>query len=164
MSLKMMAARILESHPFGYRLAVFLLDNFDFLLPHEMDYHGFPVLARKIDFPYKTILDLGANRGHSGRAFLKLLSGWRVVSFEANPNHSTRLRHIKENNAGRYDFVIGAVSDKNGGEVSFYVPRYAAVDLHSAGALDEKDAREGAGGAYPKLADKLSMQKTPPAC
>jgi len=161
MSLKQLAASFLEKHPYGYRVGVFALDNFDFLLPHEVDYFAFPILARALGkVKSGTILDLGANRGHSSRAFLKLLPGWRVEAFEANPLHEKRLRQILRNNPSLFHYHIAAVTDSDKGGLELYTPMFQGMAMHSAAALSKEEALSGVEGAFPALTGRFSLTAT----
>lgn len=161
MSVKAIAARVLEQHPYGYRLGVLLLDNLDFLLPHESDYWAFPLLARACPPTCtRTILDVGANRGHSSRAFLKLLPDWNVVAFEANPLHQKKLEAIRGRHPGRFSCHIGAVTDGAKGDLTLFTPFWKAMAMHSASALSRSEALAGVEGAFPALSGQFSVRET----
>lgn len=161
MTIKEFAARTLERHPYGYRVGVLLLDNLDILLPHETDYWAFPLLARQgSPVGAKTILDIGANRGHSSRAFLKLLPGWDVVAFEANPLHQSRLERIRLKHPDRFSFHIGAVTDIPKGDLEFFTPFFGAVAMHSASALSSSEALAGVEVAFPSLRGQFNIRST----
>ncbi len=157
LSLKQHLINLLEKHPLGYRLGVLALDNFDFLLPHEKDYLAFPLLANLLKPENHCILDVGANRGHSARAFLKLLPEWQVVSFEANPLHKKRLRSISRRYPNRFNYHIGAVTNRNKGNVEIFTPMYNRIAIHSASALTQEAALAAVRDAFPKLASKFTL-------
>jgi len=142
--------KLLEKHPAGYAVGVFFLDRLDFLLPHEIDYWGFAVLRERGLERYRRILDLGANRGQSARAFLKLLPGWKVTSVEANPLHRARLARIQKRNPN-YDFHIFAAGGKSTGEISIHTPYYGPIALHSAAATSLEEATRSVHEAFPRL-------------
>lgn len=158
---KQFAANILEQHPYGYRLGVFFLDNLNILLPHESDYLAFPILAR-IDSQerVKTILDIGANRGHSSRAFLKLLPDWNVIAFEANSLHQKKLERIRLQNTSRFSYRIGAITDSAKGNLTLFTPFYGQIAMHSASALSRAEALEGVMSAFPDQAGKFTVRET----
>jgi FkbM family methyltransferase len=155
--LKDIAIKALESHPFGYRVGVFILDNTDLFLPHEPDYHGFSLIASRGFSGEKLILDLGANRGHSARAFMKLLPGWRALSFEANPIHKARLEAIRDRSGGRFDFRIAAIGDRTGEELEIFTPRFGPIVLHSAASIFRDEALAGVEQSWPRLKGKFSV-------
>lgn len=154
--LKVAAAGLLEAHPVGYWLGVRLLTSSNLLLPHEDDYHGFARLAPL--FP-GSVLDLGANQGHSGRAFLKLLPGRDVLSVEANPFHRPRLEAVRRRHP-RFDFRIAAVGDTAGGELELFTPSYGRVVCHSAAATTLDEARAGIEGSWPRLARRFRYHRS----
>lgn len=160
LALKQNFVNFLEQHPLGYRLGVLALDHFDFLLPHETDYHAFPLFASALKPAHRCILDVGGNRGHSSRAFLKLLPEWQVIAFEANPLHKKKLESIKRKYPNRFDYHIKAASCLCGDDVTIFTPMYANIAMHSASALTEKDALEGVRDAFPNLADKFTLIET----
>jgi len=161
MSVMAIAARVLEQHPYGYRLGVLLLDNLDFLLPHESDYWAFPMLARACPPTCaRTILDVGANRGHSSRAFLKLLPDWNVVAFEANPLHQKKLDALRGRHPGRFSCHIGAVTDAAKGDLTLFTPFWKSMAMHSASALSRSEALAGVEGAFPSLTGQFTVRET----
>jgi FkbM family methyltransferase len=161
MKIKELAARTLEQHPYGYLLGVFLLDNLPILLPHETDYWGFPLLAKKVlPAGSKTILDIGANRGHSSRAFLKLLPEWKVIAFEANPVHRDNLQKISLKHKERFSFHIGGVTDIPKGHLTLFTPYYKSFAMHSASALSNSEALAGVEHAFPSLRGQFIIKST----
>jgi FkbM family methyltransferase len=158
--LRSFAIKLLERHPYGYAAGVFMLDHFDALLPHEADYWGFAVLASAFDFNPKVIIDLGANRGHSARAFLKILPDWQVVSFEANAMHERRLATIAARFPDRFSFSIAAITDAPKGELEFYTPVYRGVAMHSCGALSFQEALNGVQGSFPAQKGVFEIVRT----
>lgn len=149
----------LESHPYGYFIGVLFIDNFDFLLPHETDFYGFQVLAQAGHFSPKTLLDLGANRGHSARAFIKLLPEWNIISVEANTLHKSRLSRIQSKFPNRFGYHIRAITDQPKKDLKFYTPFYRALALHSASALSPEEALLGAELAFPRLKGKFFLEE-----
>lgn len=160
LSAKSFAIRLLERHPYGYALGVSLLDHIDALLPHEAEYWGFAVLAKAFNFNPKVILDIGANRGHSARAFLKILPGWDVVSFEANAIHKSRLTSIKKRFNGQFTFHIGAITDAPKGDLEFYTPVYRGLAMHSCSALSYQEALRGAESGFPAQRGGFKVVRT----
>ena len=158
---KALVVRALEKHPYGYRLGLFLLDNLDILLPHESDYLAFPILA-KIDSQarVKNILDIGANRGHSSRAFLKLLPDFKVIAFEANSLHKKKLEQIHILNSSKFSFHLGAVTNVAKGDLTLFTPFYGKVAMHSASALSRSEALSGVDHAFPAQAGQFTIQET----
>ena len=159
-SLKKFGISVLESHPLGYMTGVFLLDHLDLLLPHESDYFGFEELARRGHGRNRVILDVGANRGHSARAFLKLLPGWDVFSIEANPMHETSLGKIRERSKGRFSYVIAAAGEKSGENVILFTPSYHGIALHSATSSSREEALGAVESAYPGLKGRFALKET----
>lgn len=151
-SLKKTATKILESHPLGYALGVELLARFDFLLPHEADYWGFSEIISRGFGRHKLILDLGANCGHSARAFLKLLPRWNVFSFEANEFHRHQLEKIKAQNPDRYGYEICAVGKTESPAISIWTPFWRGFPMHSACAMNRSEALRGVQEAFPRNA------------
>jgi FkbM family methyltransferase len=149
--------RVLESHPYGYAAGVFLLDHLDFLLPHESDYFGFEELHRRGYARSRSILDVGANRGHSARAFLKLLPAWRVFSVEANRIHEPRLEALKHRHGRRFDYVIAAAGSSSGGSLRLLTPMYRGAALHSAASCFEQEAVGAVEAAYPALKGRFTL-------
>jgi len=159
-SLKKASMSVLEAHPLGYVLGGALLDRWNFLLPHEVDYHGIPVLAKCAFPPDGLVLDLGANRGHSARAFLYMLPQARVHSVEANALHQPSLEMIRRKFGERFSYSINAVSDISGEKLDLFTPCYGAIRLHSATSIFEEEARLAFEQAFPKLKTKLTMETT----
>lgn len=108
----------------------------------------------------KRILDIGANRGHSSRAFLKLLPDWDVVAFEANPLHEQKLEQIRRRNSSRFSFHVGAVTDVAKGGLTLFTPFYGQIAMHSASALSRSEALAGVDGAFPAQANQFTVQET----
>ncbi len=158
--IKRSAAQLLEKHPAGYAAGVFLLDHCDFLLPHEAEYWGFPALIRRGWGRYRRILDLGANRGHSARAFLKMMPGWEVVSIEANPVHRASLERVKKRHRDRFDFQLCAAGEESGGELAIHTPFYGPFALHSATATTAAEAARAVAEAYPRLAGRFRLSSS----
>ena len=152
------AVKVLEAHPLGYLLGGLLLERFDFLLPHEVDYFGFPILARSGFATGGCILDLGANRGHSARAFLRLLPGVRVHSVEANPIHRKRLERIRSKVGIRFSFTISAMSDFSGRTLTLFTPRYGPIRLHSATSVFRGEAIRAFEAAFPALGRRCAVE------
>ncbi len=147
----------LESHPYGYALGVQLVSATDIFLPHEQDYHGFSLLARgRLSGLF---LDVGANRGHSARGFMKLVPGWDVLSIEPNPLHERTLAGIAERHAG-FRYQMTAADAASGRDVTLYVPVYRTVPLHSAAALTLAEARAAVEQAFPRQAAKIRYMQT----
>jgi FkbM family methyltransferase len=159
-SLKRIVTDVLKRHPYGSLLGVTILDRFDALLPHDPSYFGFARFAQAYDFVPKVILDIGANRGHSARGFLKILPGWQVISFEANGIHEARLAAIQARHQGRFTYHIAAVTDASRGHVEFYTPTYRGTPLSSAGALSHAHASAGAEIPFPRLRGKFGIVQT----
>jgi FkbM family methyltransferase len=136
------------------------LDHLDALLPHEAEYWGFAALALASDFSPKVIIDIGANRGHSARAFLKILPGWEVVSFEANAMHSARLASIAARFPDRFSFTIAAITDAPKGELELYTPVYRGLAMHSCSALSSQEALIGAESGFPALRGAFEVVRT----
>jgi len=156
--LKGRAASMLERHPLGYAIGGFLLERCDFLLPHEADYFGFPVLAACGVLGDGVALDLGANRGHSARAFLRLVPDLKVHSIEANPLHAACLARIQHRWKPRFSYAINAVSDFSGNQLTLYTPAYGAVRLHSATSIFEEEAAWAFEEAFPRLKGQYRIE------
>lgn len=150
--LRSRAVSLLESHPYGYALGVHLITMTDLFLPHDQDYYGFRYLAanRRTGL----FLDLGANRGHSARAFAKLVPGWDVLSVEPNPLHEAQLRKLAQKN-DRFRYRIAAVDSTSGSERTLYVPFFHGTPLHSAAALTLAEATSGIELSFPRQAPKV---------
>lgn len=158
--LKNLAVRILERHPYGYLLGVILLEKCDFLLPHESDYFGFQELFRRGYGRSHSILDVGANRGHSARAFLRLLPGWTVQSIEANKMHEPFLAKIEKKNPNNFKYLINAAAEISGREITIFTPTYGKVALHSASSLSMEEALNAVESGYPHLKGKFGVRTT----
>jgi FkbM family methyltransferase len=158
-TLKQGAVRILESHPLGYVISVAILDRTDRFLPHEADYLGFAVIAQRGYPGPPVILDLGANRGHSARAFLKLLPSWQVISFEANPLHARWLEQIRRRFPERFSYHIAAIADRSGIAVDIFTPYYGSLAMHSSASTDAADAMRGVDEAWPRLKGRFRLCK-----
>lgn len=154
--LKSSVASLLEAHPIGYWLGVKCLTTTRLLLPHEDDYHAFPLLAGA--FP-GSFLDLGANQGHSARAFFKLVKGRAAFSVEANPFHRPRLEKIRRRNPG-YDFRIAAAGERSGDTLELFTPSYSFIVCHSAAATTMTEARAGIEGVWPRRAHRFRYHRS----
>ena len=157
---KKLATRLLECHPLGYALGVALLNRLDFLLPHEADYWGFAEIAARGYGKKRIILDLGANCGHSGRAFLKLLPEWGVFSVEANPIHEANLEKIKRRYAGRFNYVICALGNTEKDNIFIYTPFWKRIPMHSATATSRKEAIHSVEDAFPNQRNKFKIHES----
>lgn len=143
--LKNTAIKILESHPYGYAIGLSLVTRLNFLLPHESDYWGFRKLAK--NRPDGLFLDLGANQGHSAKGFNKVVSGWKLFSVEANPAHIFSLTKLK-NSLINFDFKIAAIDSEGGKELSFFIPYYGKIALHSSAATTLNEAKKGVKASF----------------
>ena len=150
--LRSRAVSLLESHPYGYAVGVQLVSATDFFLPHEQDYYGFRLLAA--GRPAGLFLDLGANRGHSARGFVKLVPGWDVFSVEPNPLHEPQLRKLSQQNA-RFRYRMAAIDRVSGRECLLYVPFFRGIPLHSAAAVTLREARAAIEQCFPAQASKV---------
>lgn len=157
---KKWATRILESHPLGYATGVALLNRFDFLLPHEADYWGFSEIAARGYGNKRIILDLGANCGHSGRAFLKLLPEWSVFSVEANPIHRARLQKIKSRFSGRFNYSVCALGNSEKDNICIYTPFWKSIPMHSATATSRKEAIHSVEDAFPNQRNAFRIHES----
>lgn len=157
--IKRYAINVLESHPIGYRIGVWTLEKFDFLLPHEPDYWGVYNLYKKGCFRRGLVLDIGANRGHSARAFLKFLRGLKVISIEANRMHESSLERIKSKSGLFFDYYIAAAGEKSNQLIELYTPVYKGHIIHSATSTSYKEAEEAFSLAYPKLKQSFFIKK-----
>ncbi|SRR5579883_360476 len=122
---------ILESHPIGYYIGNKVINMTDAFLPHEEDFHGFKKLFTDNNGLF---LDIGANDGKSARSFHKLFQDWKIFSVEANSLHVPTLTKLKNKLSG-FDFIIGAIGDKNQ-ELTLYTPIYKNIVIHSAASID----------------------------
>ena len=127
--LKQIAISLLETHPIGYIFGLKLLECGNFLLPHEFDYYGFEVLVNNGYINNKLILDIGANRGHSARGFMKILPDWNVFSVEANSLHINALEKTKQASRNRMDYKIAAAGDITGQPIELFTPIYKNILL-----------------------------------
>ena len=150
-TIKKYSIQLLESHPLGYYIGLSIICRFDFLLPHESDYYGLETLMLNGFGRHKVILDLGANAGHSARAFLKLLPGWRIFSVEANHLHKLSLGKVKRLNNDLFNFTIAAADSISGNNIKLYTPYYHFFKLHSATSTILHEANEAFIKAYPRL-------------
>lgn len=150
------AISLLESHPYGYALGVTLVTATDLFLPHEVDYHGFTQLA--MGRPGGLFLDLGANRGHSARAFGKLVPDWQVFSVEPNPLHEPRLRRLADR-CDRFRYRLAAIDSVSGRACTLFVPIYRNMALHSAAAITLQAARAGVEETFPRQASKVHYRE-----
>jgi len=157
---KKWAIRALESHPLGYAIGVALLNRFDFLLPHETDYWGFAEIAARGYGKKRIILDLGANCGHSGRAFLKLLPDWSVFSVEANPIHGANLQKIKRRYSGRFNYAICALGNAEKDNIFIYTPFWKRIPMHSATATSRKEAIHSVEDAFPNQRNTFKINES----
>lgn len=155
-SLRARAISLLESHPYGYALGVKLVTATDLFLPHEVDYHGFTQLAK--GRRRGLILDLGANQGHSARAFVKLVPGWEVFSVEPNPLHEPRLRRFAER-CDRYRYRLAAIDSVSGRSCTLFVPIYRNIPLHSAAAVTLENARGAIEDSFPRQASDVRYRE-----
>jgi FkbM family methyltransferase len=153
--LKRIAVSILESHPLGYWIGVSVVSSTDLFLPHEPDYWGFRRLASKKEGVF---LDLGANRGHSARGFAKVVSGWKIVSVEANALHERALSRVKQR-LENFQYRIAAIDSQSNVPVTIFVPHYFGAPLHSAAAITLADARAGIESWFPRYAARMTYSE-----
>jgi FkbM family methyltransferase len=152
-SLKQLGARVLEAHPLGYVVGVWLITHADVLLPHEQDYWGFRLLAS--GKPDGLFLDLGANAGHSARGFMKIVPGWRVLSIEANPAHQRTLHRIALAHQN-FRFLIRAIDRISNEFKTIHVPYYRGLAMHSSAAMTLEDARSGIELSFPRHLENIT--------
>jgi FkbM family methyltransferase len=152
---KNVAASFLETHPLGYWAGVSLVSSSDLFLPHEPDYWGFHQLATR---KRGVFLDLGANRGHSARAFAKIVGGWRIVSVDANPMHERALSRLKRR-LPDFEYRIAAIDSQSNLPVKIFVPHYFGAPLHSAAATTLADARAGVEAWFPRHAARMTYSE-----
>ena len=108
------------------------------LLPHDRGYYAFRhfIAVR----PKGLFLDCGANDGISALGFRKFDTSYEILSIEPNDQHLRELQKIaKRDPAFRY--MIAGCGDRPG-RVSFHVPVYWGVVLHTFTASDRDSVRE----------------------
>jgi len=158
--LKQITISLLESHPIGYIFGLKLLECGDFLLPHEFDYYGFEILVNNGYTNNKLILDLGANRGHSARGFMKILPDWNVFSVEANSLHINALEKTKQASKNRMDYKIAAAGDITGQTIELFTPIYKNIFLHSATSTSYDEAKNAVMEAFPHSYGAIGVVKS----
>jgi FkbM family methyltransferase len=139
-------ARMGEAHPITYWLSVAALNRTDLFLPHETDYLAFPLLARTFA---GTILDVGANQGHSARAFAKLVNGRQIVSIEANSYHRPTLERLQRR-LPQYSYHIAAADKVGGRKIALFTPIYRGIAIHCAAAAKYENAVDCIRAAWPR--------------
>jgi FkbM family methyltransferase len=86
------------------------------------------------------IVDIGANRGQSVAAFLRLAPGREVVAFEPEPRAAARLR---EQTAGAREVTLHECAlGGSPGRMSLFIPRYGMWDCDGMAAADATEATQ----------------------
>jgi FkbM family methyltransferase len=83
----------------------------------------------------KLVLDIGANRGQSAVAFLRLCPGATVVSLEPNPSCGPMLRLLAATYFGRLRYLPYGAGNEHL-ELPFYVPIRTGRELLEEGTFD----------------------------
>lgn len=119
--------RIVESHPFLWKVANMLVMRLEFLMPHDKSY----LAIKHFIFKKKGLfLDVGANNGISILSFRSQCKFYNVISLEPNLLLENSLRKIAKKDKLVEIKMVG-VSDKKGSEI-FYCPIYKNIVLHTA--------------------------------
>jgi FkbM family methyltransferase len=86
------------------------------------------------------IVDIGANRGQSIKAFRRLAPASRIVAFEPEPRSAAQLeaRHRLDPTITVHRCALGSRS----GVLTFFVPKYGRWDCDGMSATDYKSATE----------------------
>lgn len=121
------STRIVEVHPYLWKLAWEAVHRLSFLLPHDQSYNA---LRHFISVrPEGLFLDVGANDGISTLSFRKFNKTYRIFAVEPNPALEPALRRIKSADP-KFDFkMVGAGAES--ARIHFYIPMYRGVVLHT---------------------------------
>jgi FkbM family methyltransferase len=120
-------ARLVQIHPYIWKLAWEAVHRLPILLPHDPSYNAIRhFIAVK---PHGLFLDIGANDGISALSFRKYSKDYRILSFEPNPLLEPYLHKIKARDPN-FDYRIVAVGPRRG-QATFFVPVYNSIVLHT---------------------------------
>ena len=101
-------------------------------------YHSKPEFngVQRLSLSKGEIIDIGANRGQTVAAFMRLAPGRRIVAFEPDPRCSVHLRRrLRGGNGGLHVCALG----REAGQLAFFIPRYGmwACDGMATTSRDE---------------------------
>ncbi|MCA1467127.1 FkbM family methyltransferase [Bradyrhizobium sp. IC3195] len=103
---------------------------------YKSDYGG----LRHFDLAGKLILDVGANRGQSIRAFKNAVKSPKIIAFEPNAQLAADLvkRHIEDDDVA----VLGVALCETEREIALHVPYYNGFMLDGLASLKLEEARD----------------------
>lgn len=119
--------RVVQRHPYSWKLAWEAVHKLPFLLPHDKSYNAFRYFIKAA--PAGLYLDVGANDGISALSFRTFSRDYHILSLEPNRLLEPSLRRLKLRDA-RFDYrMVGAGSAP--GRARFYMPVYRGIALHT---------------------------------
>jgi FkbM family methyltransferase len=148
-------ARLSEAHPYTWKIAWTMAHRMPFLLPHDRSYYALPYLVKAA--PNGLFLDVGANDGISVLSFRRFDRSYSILSLEPNRLLEPALRELKNKDAN-FDYkMVGAGLAP--GEISFYVPKYRSVVVHTLASGRAAQVMTGMTEVFgPSIANKTRIE------
>lgn len=119
-------------------VAAFRFAAKDFTAPFvvKREFWGVPYLSS----PDSLIVDIGANRGQSIKAFRRFAPSAKIVAFEPEPRSAIQLK--KRLGQDPSITIHGCALGSTRGTITFFVPKYGRWDCDGMSATDYKSATE----------------------
>lgn len=126
-TLKKRAVNISTVHPYIWWFMWEAVSRAKFLLPHDQSYH---VFRKFIELkPSGLFIDIGANTGVSSLSIRKFSAEYRILAVEPNKALEPKLFKINKRDPNFEYRLVGVGAEP--GHLSFFVPRFGAVVLHT---------------------------------
>ncbi|PQA87906.1 FkbM family methyltransferase [Hyphococcus luteus] len=125
---------------YGYLRRALLAAQFVARSPDEPDFRAFKGLKKSAG---GLVVDIGANGGQSAVAFAVHCPGFRILSFEPNPQLWPDLDFIKGMLGARFDFHKIGLADREG-MLPLYVPCIGGLPVTTRASLSAAAAAEQA--------------------